>query len=399
MTAIVGAGITGMVTAIELARAGQTVVVIEADHVGAGATGASLGVLSTPAAGVGFGDAEEIVFGRPRKRWHRDRLAAQRYLLRLIEECGADCDLRKGAVLLAPTERNAQLLAGTVEARNAWYESSDVMLSSADLDREAGGRVSEMFAGGLVMSDAHFVQPAKMIAGFAELARALGVVICERTEVVDVQPSKHGFRVVTNGGDLAAENVFLATGGYTREAVPFLRARTLGLPSIATASEEIPESEVSDICRSGRVLMVNQHRTYTCRPSADGRRIVLGGPVGQVPATPHENAQHLHNYFTQLFPDLTGIEFTHSWVGMVAATRDRQGHSGSHNGVRYSVGASGLVSCADAGRRMAQSILHDDADKDARFAPWPFRDSEHLWWRGLAMADGLRDLVGKSRLR
>ncbi len=373
--------------------------VIEADHVGAGATGGSLGVLSTPASGIGFGDPEEIVSGRPRKRWHRERLAAQRYLLRLIEECGTDCDLRKGAVLLAPTQRNAELLAGTVEARNAWYESSDVMLGATDLEREAGGRVTELFAGGLVMSDAHFVQPAKMIVGFAEYARALGVVICERTEVVDVQPSRHGFRVVTNGGDLTAENVFLATGGYTRDAVPYLRARTLGLPSIATASEEIPEDEVRDICRSGRVLMINRHRTYTCRPSADGRRIVLGGPVGQVPASPHDNAQHLHEYFVKLFPDLTGVEFTHAWVGMIAATRDRKGHTGRHNGVRYSVGASGLVSCADAGRRMARSILHDDADVDTRFLPWRFRNSEYLWWRGLELADRFRDLVGKSRLR
>ncbi len=386
-------------TAIELARAGREVVVIEANHVGSGATGASLGVLSTPAAGVGFGDPDEHVFGRPRKLWHRERLAAQRYLLRLIEESGTDCDLRTGAVLLAPTAHNAEQLAATIEARNAWYESSDFMLRADELEQEAGGRVAELFAGGLVMSDAHFVQPARMIAGLAALARSLGVVICERTEVVRVQASKGGFRVLTNGGDLTAENVFVATGGYTTNAIPYLRARTLGVPSIGIATEEIPEEEVRDICRSGRVLMVNRFRTYTCLPTGDGRRIVLGGPVSQLPGTPAENVKRLHDYFTRLFPDLTGVEFTHSWVGMIAATRDRAAHSGMHDGIRYAVGGSGLVSCADAGRRMAQSILHDDVPADARFPRWPLRDSEHLWWRAAAFADGLRDLRGKSRLR
>ncbi len=396
---IVGAGITGVVTAIELARAGCDVVVIEASHVGSGATGGSLGVLSTPAAGVGFGDPDELVYGRPRKLWHRDRLAAQRYLLRLIEESGTDCDLRKGAVALAPTARNAEQLAATVEARNAWYESSDVMLSADQLEQEAGGRVAELFAGGLVMSDAHFVQPARMITGLATLARSLGVVICERTEVVGVQARKGGFRVLTNGGDITAENVFLATGGYTTDAVSYLRERTLGVPSIAIASEEIPEDEVRDICRSGRVLMVNRFRTYTCRPTGDGRRIVLGGPVSQVPGTPRQNVQRLHDYFLRLFPDLTGVEFTHSWVGMVAATRDRTAHSGMHDGIRYAVGGSGLVSCADAGRRMARSILHDDEADEPRFPRWPMRDSEHVWWRVAALADSLQDLRGKSRLR
>ena len=61
-----------------------------------------MGVLSTPAAGAGFGNPDEIVHGRPRKAWHRDRLAAQRYLLRLIEESGVDCDLQEGVVVLAP---------------------------------------------------------------------------------------------------------------------------------------------------------------------------------------------------------------------------------------------------------------------------------------------------------
>ncbi len=374
-------------------------VVIEANHVGSGATGASLGVLSTPAAGVGFGDPDEVVYGRPRKLWHRDRQAAQRYLLRLIDESGVDCELQKGAVLLAPTSRNFEQLAGTVEARNALYESSDVMLNADQLGQEAGGRVAELFAGGLVMSDAHFVQPARMIAGLASLARSLGVVICERTEVVGVQAARGGFRVLTNAGDIAADNVFVATGGYTRDAVPYLRARTLGLPSIGIASEEVPEDEVRDICRSGRVLMVNRFRTYTCRPAANGRRIVLGGPVSQEPGTPAENVRRLHDYFTRLFPDLRGVEFTHSWVGMVAATRDGASHSGMHKGVRYAVGASGLVSSADSGRRMAQSILHDDAAEDSEFPRWPMRDSERFWWHAAALADRFRDLVGKSRLR
>ncbi len=372
---------------------------IEANHIGAGATGASLGVLSTPAAGIGFGDPDEVIHGRPRKLWHRDRLAAQRFLLRLIDESGTDCELQQGAVLLAPTTQNFEHLAGTVESRNALYESSDVMLNADELGQEAGGRVAEKFAGGLVMSDAHFVQPARMIAGLAGLARSLGVLICERTEVVGVQARKGGFRILTNGGDVSAGNVFVATGGYTRDAVPYLRARTLGLPSIGIASEEIPEEEVRDICRSGRVLIVNRFRTYTCRPTGDGRRIVLGGPVSEVPGTPFENVRRLHDYFVRLFPDLTGVEFTHSWVGMVAATRDGAGHSGMHNGIRYSLGASGLVSCADAGRRMAQSILHDDTVVDSQFRRWPMRDSEHLWCRAAAFTDGLRDLVGKSRLR
>lgn len=397
-----GGGITGIVAAIELARTGQSVAVIEANRVGGGATAGSLGVLSTPAAGAGFGDPDEIIDGRARKAWHRERLAAQRFLLRLIDESGVDCNLGAGVVLLAPDAANFEALASTVDARNDYYETGDFVLGTDALDSEAGGRVAELFAGALVMRDAHHVHPARMIEGLASLARRLGVVVCERTEVVGVRREDGGFRIATNGAATAARNVLLATGGYSRDLEPWLRRRTLGLPSIAAATEELPEDEVRDVCRSGRVLLVNRHRSYCCRPSPDGRRLVLGGPVGQVPASPQEDAEALHRYFLKLFPDLLGIEFTHCWTGMIAATRDAKGHVGRQDGAWYAVGHSGLVSCADAGRRAAQNILHEDehaAAADEYFPAWPLRDSETLLWHGIVAAGGLRDMLGRSRLR
>lgn len=372
---------------------------IDASRVGGGATAGSLGVLSTPAAGVGFGDPDEIVRGRARKAWHRERLAAQRYLLRLIDESGVDCNLDKGVVLLADDEANYDALAKTIDSRNALYDTGDFMISADDLEREAGGRVAERFTGALIMRDAHHVHPARMIEGLAALARRLGVVVCERTEVARLRPDEGGFRVFTNGGDTAARDVLLATGGYSGDLHAWLWRRTLGLPSIAATTEELPEDEVRDVCRSGRVLLVNRHRSYVCRPSPDGRRLVLGGPVGQVPATPAENAATLHRYFLKLFPDLRGIEFTHCWTGMIAATRDVKGHMGRQEGAWYAVGYSGLVSCADAGRRIAQNIMHQDESADDDFPAWPLRDSETLLWHGVGAASGWRDLFGKSRLR
>ncbi len=399
---MVGAGVAGLVCAIELARAGQSVTVFEADHVGAGASGRSLGILTVPAAGIGFGDPDEHVRGRPRKSWHRDRQAAQRYVLRLIEAADADCNLQQGVVLLARSAARYEALAATVDGRNAYYETRDYALPADRLGEEAGGRAAETFAGALVMPGAHTVQPARMLAALAAYARSLGVTICERTEVVEVRAHDQGFRIVTNGGEVAARDVLRATGGYTRESDRYLWQRTLGVPSIAAATERLPADEVADVCRSHRVLLVDGARTYTCRPSPDGRRLVLGGPVGQTPRTPQQDARALHDYFTEIFPDLAGIEFTHCWTGMIAATRDRRGHIGTHEGAWYAVGSSGMVSSADAGRRVAQHILHADreaASADRRFPRWPLRASEPLLRRGYEWSTRLQELLGKSRLR
>jgi glycine/D-amino acid oxidase-like deaminating enzyme len=361
-----------------------------------------MGVLSTPAAGAGFGNPDEIVHGRPRKAWHRDRLAAQRYLLRLIEESGVDCDLQEGVVVLAPTKANFRKLADSVEARNALYETSDYAIAADELQTEAGGNVSKLFPGGLVLRNAHHVQPAKMITGLAGLAKNLGAMICERTEVVGLQTGKDGTRVQTNGGDVLAQNVLLTTGGYTRELSRYLWNRTLGVPSIVAASEELPLQGVDEMFPTRRVLLVNRNRGFSCRPSPDGRRLIMAGPLAQTPRSADANVQLLKDYFKRLFPEVASMDFTHCWTGMIAATRDAQAHAGAHNGTWYSVGASGLVSCADAGRRMAQNILHADgtaAVVDKKFARWPLRSSEHLLRQGIALSTGLLDIIGKSRLR
>ena len=361
-----------------------------------------MGVLSTPAAGAGFGDPDDIVHGRPRKAWHRDRLAAQRYLLRLIEESGVDCDLREGAVLLAPTKSNYRKLADTVEARNVLYGTNDYAIPASELGAEVGGNARDLFAGALVLGNTHHVQPAKMIAGLANLARKHGATICERTEVTGLQSCREGTRVKTNSGDIIAQDVLLTTGGYTKEFAAFLWNRTLGVPSIVAASEELPREGVAEMFPTGRVLLVNRVRGFSCRPSPDGSRMLLAGPLAQTPRSPEADVRTLKDYFKRLFPEVASMEFTHCWTGMIAATRDAQGHAGAHNGTWYSVGASGLVSCADAGRRMAQHILHSDAiaaAADKKFPRWPLRGSEHLLWRGIAMSAGLLDLVGRSRLR
>ena len=337
--------------------------------------------------------------GRPRKAWHRDRLAAQQYLLRLIEESGADCDLQEGVVLLAPTQSNYFKLADTIETRNALYGTNDYMLPKGELETEVGGNVADLFAGALVLANAHTVQPAKMIAGLAALAKKLGASICERTEVVGWQTGKSGTIVRTNGGDILAQNVLLTTGGYTQSFAGFLWERTLGVPSIVAVSEELPPDGMAEMLPGGRVLLVNRIRGYTCRPSPDGRRLILGGPLGQATRSADRNIQLLKSYFRRWFPEIATMEFTHCWTGMIAATRDAEAHSGLHNGAWYSVGASGLVSCADTGRRVAQNILHADGAADTNFSRWPLRGSEHLLWRGIALSAGLRDLVGRSRLR
>lgn len=389
----------GIVAAIELVRAGRDVAVLESGAVGAGATARSVGIISSAAAGAGFGDPDEVVHGRPRAAWHGERIDEERFLLDLLDESGTDVGLTRGVLVLAPTRRNFKALADTVASRNVLYGTSARMLDGSGLRAESGGDLHRLFPGGLLLPESHQLDPGRMIGALASLARTLGVAICERAHVRALREDREGVLVVTEAGDIRARDALVTTGGYTDDAWPYLRQRVVGVPSVAAASAELPETAVGEMFPAGRAVLINRFRTYLCRPTPDRRRIVLAGPVAVAPKSPGVDAAHLRRFFTRLYPALSEIPMTHCWHGMIAATVDGRGHVGRRRRTWYSVGASGIVASAAAGRRAAAGIVSGDAPADPVFRPWPLRSRPRVLWRGIAASTRLLDIVGRGRLR
>jgi len=389
-----------MVAAIELARAGREVTVLDSQAVGAGATGRSLGIISSAAVGAGFGDPAETVHGRPRADWHAERVEAERYLLALLVESGMDVGLRQGVLVLAPTPRNHDLLARTVASRNALYETNARMLDRAELEVEAGGDVHGSFPGGLLLPEARHLDPGRMMQALSVLAGRLGVVICEKTSVRGLYRDRDdGVRIATAGGDIDARDVLFATGGYTDRVWPYLWRRVTCLPSVAAASERLPETLVKAIFPAGRAVLINRFRGFLCRPTPDGRRIVLAGPVAVSPRSPEKDAEALRRYFARLYPALAEVKLTHCWHGLIAATTDGRAHAGRHEHRWYAVGASGILSSAAAGRRIAACMRAGNPPSDPAFRRWPLRSFPRLLWSGVALSTAVLDLAGRSRSR
>jgi len=278
--------------------------------------------------------------------------------LELLKDAKADCDLDSGAMLLAPTKRNLRDLAASIPRRKQEYGLDDHIVAGKDLRTLIGGRANKIFEGALVMPDAKHLHPDKMVVALASYARSLGVRVCENTELKTWRTVANGLAIQCGDEFVAANELLLTMGGYGGNLSQPLWKRTLAIPSTAVA-----------------------------------------GPVAIAPRTMADDLFALRSYFERLFPLLGHVEFTHCWTGYAGAARDRRVHMGKQDGAWYSIGASGLVYSAEAGRKAAIQIATGEDVNDSDFPVWPLRGSKKLLWSGIEKTARILDGLRFSRQR
>ena len=324
---IVGAGFTGLWTAYELKRSAPElqVVVLEARHVGFGASGRNGGwvlgeVSGSPEAWRRRGGAEA-----PRRMLQAIH-ATVGEIGQAVQREGIDCDWRQGGALsVAQNATQLARLEADLAAERVWAgsESARQLLDGAEVQARInvdGAR------GGLFMPYCARVQPAKLVVGLAAAAERAGVVIHEASPVADVVPRL----VRTPAGFVSARNVVLACEGYTAN-LPRHHRWLLPLNSSMIVTEPLSPEIWEGLRWQGAETLRDGSHAYTyAQRTADGRIAIGGRGVpyrfgsktdreGPVPA---ETVQELHRRLAGLFPALAEIGLERAWHGVLGVSRD-----------------------------------------------------------------------------
>jgi glycine/D-amino acid oxidase-like deaminating enzyme len=409
---IIGAGYTGLWTALYLLRANPklSVAVFEKEIAGFGASGRNGGWCSAlfPWA------ADQLA-----ERYGFDAAVAIREAMvdtvsevgRITAELGIDCDYAMGGTLTV-ARTQAQLDRAREELVSAERFGVDKLRW---LEPEAGPAFSKSL--GVVLDPGCArVHPAKLVRGLARAVEELGGVIYEQSEV-----TRFGAGWVdTAAGRLDAKFVVEALEGY-RSNLRQLKRRSIPIYSLMIATEPLPEALFDEIgLGHGSTFADFRHLLIYGQRTADNR-IAFGGRgapyhFGSRVRARYDRVPKIHGFLEaslrELLPQIGDAKITHRWGGALGVPRDWQASVGldSATGLAWAGGyvGDGVGTSNLAGRTLADLILGKPS-KLTELA-WvnhrsPNWEPEPLRWLGArggvvaaALADEVEGLTGRRSL-
>jgi glycine/D-amino acid oxidase-like deaminating enzyme len=391
---VVGAGITGSMAALTLARRGARVVVLDAEGLGRAASSRNVGLV-TRMLHTGFEHLEHRL-GRERLGAMLGEASAAFETVRtVIAEEQIACHFHLSGRLLATA--SPRHLATQTRELALMREFSGVeceVLSRKDQAREIA---STAYHGGVLVHGTGALHPGLYTHGLIERARNAGAVLHGHRPVQAIAKAHAGFRIVYAGGTIRARDVIIATNGYTGPATPYFRRRVIPLPAHLAATEPLDPALIRRLLPQARPVIDSRRIFSYLRASPDGTRLLFGGQVGIHHRDPRRLARRLRQNLVRVFPELARVRVSHAWSGNIALSFDRIPHIGVHDGMHYALAmcGAGVPMGTHLGRKIALRLLGSPegstAYDDLLFPTRPFYTGRP-WFAGpIAGGAGLLD--------
>ena len=395
---IVGAGLAGLSAALDLSRAGMSVVVLEAERVGWGASGRNGGQalnglacdLSVVRAQLGDDAARAV--------WNMTLEAVE-----LIHERrrahAIDCHWQAGYLSAAIGRRKAAELQQWVDDQHRDYGCTDLQFVPA---AEVGNWISSTRYAALAYDPkGGHLHPLLYTRGLARAAVQAGVHIFEQSRVIRTQTGATGRQWHTAQGLVRSRFGVLAGNVYLDDLMPRIRDRIMPVGTFIAASASMGEARANALIPSRAAICDTQFVLDYFRLSAD-HRMLFGGRVSYSTVAPRDLAASMRDRMLRVFPQLSDLPVEFAWGGYVDITMNRApdfGRIDPHTYYLQGFSGHGLALTGIAGRIAAEAITGQASRFDlfARLRHRAFPGGRALRTPALVLAMAwfrLRDLIG-----
>jgi len=394
---IIGGGYTGLSSALHLRQRGYSVVLLEANRIGWGASGRNGGHVGTGQRSdqatleklVGMDDAKQL--------WQLG-LEAVDTVCELIDKHRIDCELKTGNLHVAAKAKETADFRAEVEHLQQVYDYRQVRF----VDREELAQMSSGrgFHCGVLDTGARHLHPLNLALGLARAASEAGAQLFEYSRALAYSEGQQ-VRVKTAGGEITADYLVLACNGYLEHLAPKAAGRIMPINNFMLATEPLEEDLArrlirDDVSMSDSLFVINYWKL-----SADNR-LLFGGGENYSRRFPADIRNFVRKYMLRVYPELEHTRIDYGWGGTLAITMNRmpdfnrlsqrvfcaQGFSGH-----------GVPTATLAGKLLAEVISGsaERFDVMARVPTHTFPGGTLLRWPGLVagmLFYSLRDKLG-----
>ena len=359
--AVLGAGYSGLSTAIHLAEKGYKVVVVEGAGVGWGASGRNGGQVVN-----GLNASLDTI-----KRRYGEQRA---FVGSLVQEGGK---IIRGFVSqygdrLRPEGRqHLRRLHGRAHERTRGQEGAVEKLRhgrppAARQGRDPQARQPDAYVGGMLDTTGGHMHPLNLVLGEAKALETLGGVVYEQSPVTKVEheaekPS-HSYR---QGPTYVANIAVLCGNAYLGHVVPKLVSRVMPVSTQMIATEPLGDRAErlipSDMCVEDVRYILDYFRL-----SAD-KRMIFGGGTVYGGTDPADVRAKIRPNLEKVFPSLKGVKIDYAWSGNFALSFSRvpqMGKIGKNTYFAHGYSGHGVTGSHLFGKILSEAI-HGDVSRFA----------------------------------
>jgi gamma-glutamylputrescine oxidase len=370
---IIGAGFSGLSTALHLAQAGKNVCVLEAHRAGWGASGRNGGQL-------GSGQRleqlslEKLVGKKAARTLWELAEDSKKLVKELISEHQIDCSFKPGIIHANHRARFNKDSQEEVQHLNEEYGYQHIRYIDESECRSMVG--SPAYFGGTIDTDSGHLHPLKYVLGLASAARDAGVVIYERTRAQSIEYGKT-IIVRTDQGSVTADRVVFACNGYLGKLEPRIARRVMPINNFVVATRPLSDEEARNLIRDDVAVADSKFVVNYFRLSEDNR-LLFGGGESYGYRFPADIGSFVRRPMLKIFPQLANIELEYGWGGTLAITMNRLPHCADLAGNVHTISGysgHGVGMATLSGKLLSQAICGDregfEAFQSIRSAKFP----------------------------
>ena len=370
---VVGAGYSGLSTALHLAERGHNVAIVEGARIGWGASGRNGGQVVN-----GLNASLQTI----KRRYGTD---TANFVAGLVMEGGEiirerirtydiQCDYKPTNLFTACTDTHMRELEERLALWQGYGLNTQEMVSKDQIGEYVG---SDMYAGGMIDHAGGHMHPLNLALGEADAFEKNGGTIFEMSRVVDVNYEAARPVVKTEAGTITCKTVVLCGNAYLGKVAPKLTSRVMPVSTQVMATEPLSDEMAKRLLPTDTCVEDIRYILDYYRLSADNRLLFGGGTV-YGGADPRDIEAKLRKNMNKVFPELANTKVEYAWSGNFALSFSRVPQMGRLNNNTYfahGYSGHGVTGSHTFGRILAEAISGDasryDVFEKVPYIPFP----------------------------